>query len=171
MILLDASFLVAFFDKRTRDDRLLKMSGMLEAASKAHTRVLIPTPALTEFLAKADRATIAYHEALGMSKAVQVAAFGERAALECAEMLGKAKSKADIKDQAATWAKAKFDWQIIAIAKAENATSIYSFDGDIVRLGARFGIEVLNVDKLSIPDSKVQRPLAGLSSPAPDQSP
>jgi hypothetical protein len=45
----------------------------------------------------------------------------------------------------------KFDLQIVAIAKVEGAERIYSNDGDIVRFGARDGIEVITLEQLPSP--------------------
>lgn len=52
--------------------------------------------------------------------------------------------------------KAKFDWQIIAITKVSGANVIYSDDGDIARMGARFGIKIIKTDDLPLPVSARQ---------------
>jgi predicted nucleic acid-binding protein len=55
--------------------------------------------------------------------------------------------------------KAKFDWQIVAIAKVVNARTIYSEDGDISRIGQRLGLAVIKTDDLPLPDSARQTEL------------
>lgn len=65
-------------------------------------------------------------------------------------------TKADKKARAKTWAKAKFDWQIIAISKVAGASIIYSDDDDIARMGKRFGINVIKTADLPIPASARQ---------------
>lgn len=160
MIVLDTSILVAHFNPRTSDARQVRLKGLFLGLEKSRQRALIPTPVLTEFLAKADNAGQKYRDLLAVSKSVQIVPFGERAAVECALMLGKMKTKADRKNEAATWAKAKFDWQIAAIAKVEQAKAIYTFDEDIVRLGKTLGIEVLSVDSLPVPAELKQHAIA-----------
>ena len=76
--------------------------------------------------------------------------------MECALMISEALTGGDKKAKAKTWAKAKFDWQIVAIAKSENATAIYSEDGDIARLGKRGNIAVFSTDDLPLPASARQ---------------
>jgi hypothetical protein len=56
----------------------------------------------------------------------------------------------------ATWAKVKYDRQIVAIAKVHGATTIYSDDGDIATLGKRAKIEVVSLAELPLPPQKAQ---------------
>jgi hypothetical protein len=62
---------------------------------------------------------------LSTSAAFKITAFDSRAALECALLLDAALTSGDKRAQAKTWAKAKFDWQIVAIAKVANVRTIY----------------------------------------------
>ena len=86
----------------------------------------------------------------------RITPFGAKAAMECALMINEGLTGSDKKAKVRTWAKAKFDWQIVAIAKSENATAIYSEDGDIARLGKRANMAVFNTDDLSLPASARQ---------------
>ena len=52
---------------------------------------------------------------------------------------------------AKTWAKAKFDEQVVAIAKVHNVIAIYSDDKDIADLCATTLIKVIPVRELSEP--------------------
>jgi hypothetical protein len=56
----------------------------------------------------------------------------------------------------ATWAKVKYDRQIVAIAKVHSATTIYSDDGDIETLGKRAKINVVGLAALPLPPQKAQ---------------
>jgi len=47
--------------------------------------------------------------------------------------------------------KVKYDRQIVAIAKANGASEIYSEDPDIVKIAAPLGIKVVSVCNLSLP--------------------
>ena len=71
-------------------------------------------------------------------------------------MIDEVYTKADKQARIKTWAKAKFDWQIVAIAKVVGATVIYSDDGDIKRIGQRFGIKTIKTDDLPLPASARQ---------------
>ena len=55
------------------------------------------------------------------------------------------------KEPWATWAKVKFDIQIVAIAKAESVTVIYADDKDIERYAQRVKIPVLRICDLPLP--------------------
>ena len=68
-----------------------------------------------------------------------------------------------LRDEAETWAKLKFDRQIVAIAKVCGATSIYSHDGGIQTVAGRVGIEVLRLHDLPLPPEMLQMDL--LESP------
>lgn len=52
------------------------------------------------------------------------------------------------------WAKIKFDRQIVAIARVNNADTIYSTDRDVARFGQQSRIAVLNVGDLPEPPPK-----------------
>ncbi len=74
-------------------------------------------------------------------------------------MLDAALSGGDKRANTKTWAKAKFDWQIVAIAKVGNAKIIYSDDGDIARITTRHGLSAIKTDDLPLPDSARQHKL------------
>lgn len=57
---------------------------------------------------------------------------------------------------AATWAKIKYDRQIVAIAKVCGATTIYSDDGDIRAIAAREKIAVVRLIDIALPDAAKQ---------------
>ena len=80
--------------------------------------------------------------------------YDTRAAIECAAILrskltGGGKRKAI--GAGTTWAKAKFDRQIVAIAKVIGAETIYSDDRDVRALGARAKIAVVSCGELPLP--------------------
>ena len=58
---------------------------------------------------------------LNQSSQFKIAPFGGKAAMECALMIAAGKTEGDKRNESQTWAKAKFDWQIAAIAKSESA--------------------------------------------------
>jgi predicted nucleic acid-binding protein len=118
---------------------------LLERLDALGAIAIIPTPALTELLTRAGAATTEILETLQRTHRVQIAAFDQRSAIECAVLLAQPGGKRNRRQPAASWAKVKFDHQIIAIAKVHGATQIYSDDQDLKKLGTRAGMEVLGV--------------------------
>lgn len=127
----DASVLIDLFNPRLKGDRRAKLDHLVAELQKKRTKILIPTPALTELMVRAGKAREGIHQKLSSKSSFQITPFDSRAAMECALLLEEALD-ANSKHQI-TKSKIKFDWQIIAIAVAHNATSIYSDDGDIAR--------------------------------------
>ena len=159
MVVFEASILIDLFNKRLKGDRRAKLDHLVETLQKKRTTILIPTPALSELMARADSARDKYFRNLNSSSNFHISPFGAKAAMECALMISEALTNGDKKAQAKTWAKAKFDWQIVAIAKSENATAIYSDDGDIACIGKRSNITVIKTDDLPLSASARQHPL------------
>ena len=56
----------------------------------------------------------------------------------------------------ATWAKLKYDRQIVAIAKVAGATTIYSDDEDIRTIAATANIQVIGIADLPLPAEAAQ---------------
>ena len=59
-------------------------------------------------------------------------------------------------NSSATWAKVKYDRQIVAIAKVCGATTIYSDDGDIKSLAKSAKINVVGIADITLPPEKAQ---------------
>lgn len=159
MVVFDAGVLIDLFHPRTHPDRKAKLEHLIAELQRKKIKIVIPTPALAEFLARAGKTRDASHQRLSTTAAFRIAPFDSRAAMECALMLDAALTGGDKRAQAKTWAKAKFDWQIVAIAKVANARTLYSEDGDIARLGQRLGLAVIKTDDLPLPDSARQAEL------------
>lgn len=120
-------------------------------ASKA--RVLIPTPVLSEVLVNAGAAAAAYVDILGHSSCFRIVDFDQRAAAELAAMVRQAIDSGDLKGGSiSSRQKIKVDRQIVAIAKVNKASVIYSDDQDIVR----FGLRVITTAELSLPPEAAQ---------------
>ena len=81
-----------------------------------------------------------------------------RAAIEVAAMTRNAidSGKGKKGGSAATWAKIKYDRQIVAIAKVSNADTIYSDDGDIAGIAAATNIKVIGLADLPLPPESAQ---------------
>ena len=130
---------------------------------KSHTKVIIPTPALSEILVHADSAGPKYLEQLRQSRAFKLEPFDERAAAEVAMMiradlkkLGKKRGR-QIQD---TWAKVKFDRQIVAIAKVNGAATLYTEDRGVRSFAEDSGIAVVGIMDLPLPTEMAQMRLS-----------
>jgi len=122
------------------------------------TKIIIPTPALSELLVHQGDAGLVYLEKFTRTSPFKIESFDERAALEVALAIqrniyqtGKKRGKSN-----ATWAKVKFDNQIVAIAKVNGCTTIYSDDKDVGALAARARIRVTQVWELDLPPQNPQ---------------
>lgn len=153
----DATVLVDFFSRKVTGDRRAKLDDLVGALEKSRTRIVIPTPALTELLVRAGKAREEIHNVLTRKSAFEIAPFDVKAAIECSILLEEAWS--GLEKRAVTKTKFKFDWQIVAIAATRWVTAIYSDDGDIAKAAARVGIQVVRIDDLALPASASQAKL------------
>lgn len=154
-VVFDASVLIDLFNKKLVGDRRTRLDHLIASLKKQRTAVLIPTPALAEFLVKAGKARESYLQQIINRAAFNLVPFDQRAAIECALLLEDAWSRAQ--QGRVTHTKFKFDWQIVSIAASRNATAIYSDDSDISNAANRVRIPVYRTDSLPIPTSSLQR--------------
>lgn len=133
-----------------------RIESLVEDLSDAQIRILIPTPALCEFLTVAGREGAEYLAILDSTARFEIAPFDTAAAVEAARWLGAGIRAGDKRRgrAAADWQKVKVDHQIVAIAKMRLADTIYSDDGDVAKYGADVGITVIGVADLPPPPLK-----------------
>ena len=117
------------------------------------TKIVIPTPSIAELLVRVKpHAANDYLSQLHRIRGVKVAPFSERAAIEFAEiqrgMLAESKAS---KEEGQRRSKPKFDQQIVAIAKTEGASRIYSDDLGLEKYAKRFEIETIKTFELPLP--------------------
>jgi hypothetical protein len=156
--LCDSSYLIAFLHpnpappKDRQDKPVTRFKERIEALiadlSAANDVIGIPTPALAETLVRSGPNRAQYMKILGDSYKFQLVSFDARAAIEAAELIAAVKTK---KQPWETWAKVKFDIQIVAMAKVEGASVIYSDDRDIENYAKRFNIRVIRICDLALP--------------------
>lgn len=144
----------------------MKIEHFVEKLEKQRGTLLIPTPALSEYLTNADQAGLAVVQTLERKSGVEVAPFDTAAAYECSQLNAAAQGRGDKRDGSIqAWQKIKIDRQIVAIAKARGAKVIISDDNGVKEAAARVGITVLNVDALDFPDSARQQHLPTMDPP------
>ena len=133
-----------------------KIKNLLNHLEAKRKKIIIPTPALSEFLCITANNAHEILDVLTNTYGFELAAFDTMAAVEAAIATSSAVAKGAKKGGSkSTWAKVKFDRQIIAIAKTRGVSTIYSNDDDVRRYAKKDGMEVI--------------PLWSLPEPPPDQ--
>ena len=158
MIIFDSTFLVvllhrnppAAMDRENKPvsqfkERVIELAANLD---RSNSPIGVPTPAMAEILVRAGKGRSQYITILQDTWRFQILPFDSRAAIEAADLIEKIKSSSDKWE---TWAKVKFDIQIVSIAKAESATLIYSDDKDVENFAKRVNIRVLRICDLPLP--------------------
>lgn len=137
-----------------------RVDFLIQRLEKNRTKIIIPTPALSEILVRAGRAGPQYLAQINSTAVFRTAPFDERAAVEVAAMTRSALDGGDKRGGAeGTWAKVKYDRQIVAIAKVQGATTIYSDDIGVQRLGNGIGLTVVRLFELPLPPEDPQTSL------------
>lgn len=117
-------------------------------------QIVIPAPVLSELLIGVGHSRSQILNELTRNPKFLFAPFDTRAAIELALMSERVTKRSRGRKRAesvGTWAKVKFDRQIVAISKVYGVTTIYSEDGDIRRIAGPEGIKVKTVSDLSLP--------------------
>lgn len=144
-------------------ERLKHFVATLEAA---RARIILPTPALSEFLVLAAGDTGAYVAELTNSAVFVVEPFDLRAAIEAAASQRRAIDAGSKRSGAAgSWQKVKVDRQIVAIAKVHGVDDLYSDDDDVRRIAQADGVPVKGVADLPLPPEDPQPPLFSAQEP------
>lgn len=140
-----------------------RIAYLLESLEKNRTRVVVPTPALSEVLVRSGSAGPEIVETLNRSSMFRIVPFDALAAIEAAVMTRAAIDAGDKRGGSdATWAKIKFDRQIVAIAKVARAAAIYSDDNDVRMIAEAENIPVIGLAELPLPPQtpQLEMPLA-----------
>jgi hypothetical protein len=133
-------------------------------------RLLIPMPALAEFLVLAGDAATEYLARIHRLPRFVIREFTERAAIEFAAVTRKALDLRGNVDKdldsrikrgfvESTWAKVNFDRQIVAIAKVEPVSALYSTDKDVHAHARIMGLPCFHLADLPLPKPKPQMTL------------
>ena len=134
------------------EDRIEKLLEDLDADNE---RIVVPTPALCEFLVLAGNDGPSYLDKIRERKTFLVKPFDEMAAIELAAIEHEARSGGNKRGSStAPWTKVKFDRQIVAIAKVNGCTKLYSDDEDVIKFGEKAGLEVISTWNLPLPSAK-----------------
>jgi predicted nucleic acid-binding protein len=159
MVVFDAGILIKLFSNKASDDKR-RLDYLVKTLEGTRERILIPTPALSEYLVKAGDAATVVLEEIRKNGAFRIVSFDARAAIECALAIRRDLAQGNKRGgSAASWQKVKFDHQIVAIAKASGASKIYTEDLDVKAHASRVGIQTLSMRDLALPPEDAQRKL------------
>ncbi len=134
-------------------------------------RIIVPTPALCELLVKTGHSSREIINLVSKTSRLTDAPLDVKAAIEAA-IITRAAIKAGSKkgNLSGNWPKIKFDRQIVAIAKANDAAEIYSEDPDIKTIATPLGIKVVSVCDLPLPYATYKGPTLFQMGDATDES-
>jgi len=160
MIIFDSSYLIVHLhpNPETPKDRAEnpvtrfreRVDHLIATLNGTDQVIGVPTPALAEILVRAGKGKFRYLQTLNDAYRFEILPFDKLAAIDAGELIEKI--KVEHKSQPVeTWAKAKFDIQIVAIGKAVGATKIYSDDKQIEAHGKRLKIDVVRICDLPLP--------------------
>lgn len=139
-----------------------RVQGLIDDLEKQGATIVVGTPALSEIMVRAGvQAGQSWLAIMNKSKAFKVVGFDAKSAIEVAIMAGHSvkgeKGKAATKE---TYAKLKYDRQIVAIAHTEGASTFYTDDQRQTNLAKRLGMTVRGLGDLPIPTTAAQLPFS-----------
>lgn len=129
---------------------------LIETLEEDEETIIIPAPVLTEFLILAENDGPRYLTEIDQNRLFNVESFDQRAAVELAaiHLHIRASGGGRRGGQEGTYAKITFDRQIVAIARVNNAHTIYSDDEGVKKFAERYSINVVRTWELPIPTEK-----------------
>lgn len=134
-----------------------RLNGLVEFLENRKDIIILPTPALSELLIRAGNSAQSIVNTIQKSSVFRIVPFDTLAAIEVAAMTKQAIDNGNKRGGAdCTWAKVKYDRQIIAIAKVHRATTIYSDDEHIHIHANAANIQVIGIADLPIPEKDRQ---------------
>lgn len=181
MVVFDTSFLLLVLDPRAKAPTDPKTGKPVARSSERaeyliknlaadREKILIPTPVLSEVLVYAGTATADYLEVLNTQSSFRIVPFDQKAAIEAAvamrDALNRGGHRIDAANPDSSKTKIKFDRQIVAIAKAEGAHTVYSDDEDVYNYAQRAGLKCVRTADLELPP---ENPQISMDLPASDK--
>lgn len=138
-----------------------RIEYLVERLAAEESRILIPTPAFSEFLVHAGDALESYVDAVAGENLFSVEPFSMRAAIEAAEAVRAAKEHRKTQDdgEKAAWQRVKVDIQIAAVAKVEGAAEIYTTDRGLVQQASLMKLGAIHLAELPLPPTPPQKAL------------
>lgn len=154
MVIWDTNILALYFSGRLSSDDQIRMNGLVSELSRKKETIGIPAQVWAEFLETASQEEAEESVKLFKSNAFSLLAYDMRCAIETAEVARQGQTvrkstKGPKRDRQAV----KVDWQIIAIAKVNQARLLLSNDGPMAAEAIRQGLNCMKISELPIPDN------------------
>jgi hypothetical protein len=146
-----------------------RLEHLTDTLTQAGTKILIPTPVLAEVLVCAGpTAKATYLAELQGAATFQIVSFDVKSAVELSFLMdGDGRPAGRKRPSKETWAKVKFDRQIVATAKAYGEKDIYTDDEHLGEVAKLNGMTVHHIWDLPLPPPKLQ---GELDLPEPEES-
>ena len=163
MVVFDANFLAFLLQEdhppiehpRTKEkmgDMKRRIQHLLVGLQETKTKILIPTPALTEILTIFADKTGEIIRELEQSYGFEIVPFDTKSAIEAGMFFYSARKQGDKRGGSQrAWQRVKFDRQIVSIAKAHGATGVYSTDGEVLEMARQLNMEGIDIWDLRDP--------------------
>lgn len=174
MVVFDSSVLLLVLDPNAKppidpatgqplDKAAERIEYLIENLTADKEKIVIPTPVLSEVLVHAGDAMHPYLDTLNSQSAFRIAPFDQKAAIEAAlamsDAIKRGGHRVDAANPDASKTKIKFDRQIVAIAKAEGAHSIFADDDDVHNYAKYAGLKAFRTAELDLPPEDPQADL------------
>ena len=157
IVCIDTNTLVKWSSEKSTSLDKARLDQLFIEVVSTKGKVILPTPCLAEFLVATDGSTSEWLASIERKKSFQVVPFDRRAAFECSLLdraaIGAGDKRGGRKD---AWQKVKVDRQVIAIARANNATHLISDDTGLVASARKTELIVFSISELPLPDSAKQ---------------
>lgn len=161
--LFDAGFLHILFDPKARlprdkttgkpiiDRAQDRIDYLVQTLGQRRDKIIIPTPALAEFLLLASDRRNEYLSIIRKKAIFEIAGFDDPEVVELVEHWMKEGNKKLKPNTPETWAKLKYDRQILAIAITRRVETIYSADDDLRKFAESVNIKYSGLADLDLP--------------------
>ncbi len=174
MVVFDSSVLLLVLDPKVEPpidpatDRPVERAAeriehLISTLAKAGEKIIIPTPVLSEVLIYAGPAMQRIITDLNSQACFRIADFNQKAAIEAALSMRDALDRGGLRVDAAnpddTKTKIKFDRQIVAIAKAEGAHTVYTDDNSMIGYAQKSKLHGIRTADLDLPPEEPQQSL------------
>ncbi len=140
----------------------LQVRALGDLLARQKAIILVPTPIIAEILVHTGQEGAQRLTMLQKQLNIRVVSFDQRAAFETAWMMRAsylAGDKRGGRGKSMTWAQIKFDWQIIAIAKVNQADVIYANDEKFYKFSKNNGMNCIFMKNFNPSDLHSDTPL------------
>jgi predicted nucleic acid-binding protein len=136
-----------------------RIENLIDGLEASGSRVLVPTPVLSEFLVLTNDAGQNYLSEIDGRAVFEVVPFDQRSAVEAAAAQALALKAGNKKKKlGSTRECVKADRQIVAVAKVAKADRIITSDADVQTIAEQMGVAVTMLWELEIPTIDNEQP-------------